>query len=63
MNGNFKIKAIRTLKGCYIKDKVYEFTNGSAKIESDINLIGCQDFPEFKEAYWGASDDFIEVVE
>ena len=63
MHGNFRIKAIRTLKGCYIKDKVYEFINGNAKLENDIDLIGCQDFAEFQKEYWGAEEDFVEVVE
>ena len=62
MPGNFKVRATRTLRGYYTKDKIYEFVYGNASLNGNHVLLGCMNFKHFQDLYI-AAEDFEEVKE
>ena len=60
MKGNFKVRATRTLRWYYTKDKIYEFIDGNASLNGNYVLLGCMSFKHFQYLYV-AAEDFEEV--
>lgn len=60
MKGNFKVRATRTLRGYYTKDKIYEFVDGNANLNGNHIVLGCMNFKHFQYLYM-AAEDFEET--